>query len=207
MTNFQFWFVEFITRFLQAQAAFEEAIQSVIPAGMPIKVRQNGGGCITSVDDKYKFAFEKFVEEVSDQRSILILFILYQMEKYYAPSDFSIFAKAFKDRFSDDKWETIKYNFPRIDQTTLATMIDEFSASFVAVRLEDLESIGLVVRTALKPPNPKHVQISSKGIRLIEAACTQANILISPAIDRADIHEAEKLTGNTSTSSINDRSA
>jgi hypothetical protein len=191
--------VDFLGRLFSAESALETEILASVPDGISLKARAGRSFLVTPDDNGYAHILRQFRQAVSDERSRVILAFLYGFEKYLS-KDINIFSENYGPYFSSrpDKWKAVLYHFPRIDQTALSIILEPIPSTILAYRLEGLESIGLVDRGTSRPPMPRHVRISSKGVFVVEAAVQKAMTLLSPIFDRREItDQAESLADNS----------
>jgi hypothetical protein len=133
--------------------------------------RANKNEEIKPSDPGYDVLKRRFAAEVSGERSRTLLSFLYQFEKYikHDRSGFiELYAESFKKNKS--KWDSILYEFPKLGHTTVSIIFGDISGTAIGYTLDSLSTIGLVEQSRLKPPKPKHVMISPKGIAVIETA-------------------------------------
>jgi hypothetical protein len=194
------WNVEYLTALMSAYAEFETQIKKQIPYGVKVKDRNTSPHKIVGRDSGgYVYCLERFSAEVSDQKSTIILIFLYQFEKYFKTNQ-GLFVANYRRLFEAtsllrDKFCSIIYNYPKIDQTTLSIILASISETIIGYRLEDLERIGLVERSPLKPPNPKYVCISDKGVAVIESAIRHGAAGLMPILGVVEESQLETSLG------------
>jgi hypothetical protein len=181
------WNVEYLTRLTAAMSAIESGIRQHIPEGITLKDRPGRVAELRPGEAGYGSLLKKFTENVSDLRSIVVLTFLYQHEKYLS-SDVEIFTRQYQKYFEkrSAKWQAVLYNYPRIDQTALSIILNTISETLIGYRLEDLSRIGLVERSTLPPPHPKHVRISEKGIAMFNDAIKDGAAHLAPIFEGAE---------------------
>jgi len=159
--------VEYLTRLALARSAFCKRIVERIPHDITIRDR-NSNCDVRHGEKKYNFVHDRFSAEVSDEHSCNILTFLYQVERYFK-DDIELFAHYYKSFFDEMKWNSLVYNFPRLNQSEIADIMD-LSETTIGTRLDHLDRIGIVERARLKPPHPRHARITAAGIEVVEAA-------------------------------------
>jgi hypothetical protein len=194
------WNVEYLTALMSAYAEFETQIKKQIRSGIQIKDRCTSPHKLVGPDaGGYAYCFERFSAEVSSQKSAIILSFLYQFEKYLK-TDQRLFVANYQNFFEKtsllrEKFCSIIYNYPKIDQTPLSIILASISDTIIGYRLEDLERIGLVERSPLKPPNPKYVCISDKGVTVIESAIRDGAARLMPILGTIEESRPETSLG------------
>ena len=181
-------FVEYLSQHARSNGAFESRIAEQIPPNLILKERSTGTEVGPGLKG-YSICLEKFASDVSDSKARTILTFLYQFDAYLK-RDLGLFARMYQHLFDGtgqrERWTAVAYNFPKINQTTLAVILDVMSETIIGYRLEDLERIGLVERSRVKPPHPRHVCITHKGIGVIEAAIKDGIGFLTPVLKAMD---------------------
>jgi hypothetical protein len=191
------WNIEYLTRLMSAMGSIETRILEHVPPDIPMKDKFGKLAGAPLGQEWYQRSLEKFKAEVSDSRSISVLVLLYHIEKYFQ-HDRDAFTLNFENYFSilPEKWISILYNYPKIDQTTLCCLLPDISDTIVGYRLEALTRIGLVRRSGIKPPHPKHVTISANGVTVIESAIKDGANHLAPLFNVETTFAVQSVPGN-----------
>jgi hypothetical protein len=148
----------------------------------------------------HKSMLERFTREVASSQAILVLTFLYSFDKYLKLNK-DVFKASYEQYFvhHPGKWERLMYDFPRMDQSSLAFILSNVSDTLVGYRVEDLCRIGLIERSSLPPPHPKHLSITDAGIDVVEQAVDDGYDVLSPLFDHTDSPQFEKETRHQTT--------
>lgn len=176
--------IDFLTRLTRATSALELRIREAIPEAPFIRDPTNRKQTVGPSDTKYSVLLSRFVEEVSDEKARVILCFLFQFDQYLK-HNLEVFVRQYESYFNDDgirrrKWQSILYEYPKIDQTTICIILGHLSETTIAYRIDDLAQVHLVESSNLPPPKSKHVWITPKGIEVVKRAIADGIDCLAP---------------------------
>src|SRR3954452_17450546 len=157
--------VEYLHRLMATMGVLQERIAERVPNNLIIKDRTtNPIQLVYPGQSGYESVKSRFTREVSSTQAVVILAFLYSYEKYLR-TDKQLFEKECARHFCNGprKWERVLYNFPRLDQTALATILNMISETIIIYHLEDLSNVGFVERSIFPPPHHLVAGISRRS--------------------------------------------
>jgi hypothetical protein len=109
---------------------------------------------------------------------------------YYITVDFTTaasFLSTFGEYFDSSKRLDIRHNWPRIDQTTFCTVVEnsfgKTKRTTTLSRLRYLEDCGLLQSTPFGRGRPRHLSISQDGLNMVEMALRDIWNGLAPVVD------------------------